>query len=72
MISEVSLSCEAQHYSTTQEQFTRFMQEQVQRITRFRHHLCRQHGCEISHEYAVRVWIERGYAAAFRRRFERN
>lgn len=72
MISEVSLGCETQQHTTAQEQFTRFMQEQIQRITKFRHHLCRQHGCEISHDHAVRVWIERGYAAAFRRRFEGN
>lgn len=72
MISEVSLGCEEQPLLTAQEQFTRFMHEQVCRINKFRRHLCRQRGCEISRDYAVRVWIERGYAAAFRRRFEQN
>ncbi|MCG3118019.1 MAG: hypothetical protein ALAOOOJD_00152 [bacterium] len=56
--------------STMQQRFTEFMQEQVTRIERFRRYLCRRQHCEISFDNAVTVWIERGYAAAFRRRFE--
>lgn len=72
MISEVSLGCEVQQPAAAQEQFTLLMHEQIRHINKFRRHLCRQHGCEISHDHAVHVWIERGYAAAFRRRFEQN
>jgi hypothetical protein len=56
--------------ATPQQRFADFMREQVQRIEKFRRHLSRCRRCEISHELAVSVWIERGYAAAFRRRFE--
>jgi len=72
MVSEVSIGCVAQSSAMAQRMFTAFMHEQVRRINKFRQHLCRQRGCEISHEYAVSIWIERGYAAAFRRRFEQN
>jgi len=72
MVSEVSTGCDVQQSPMAQQRFTAFMREQVRRINKFRQHLCRQRGCEISHEYAVSVWIERGYAAAFRRRFEQN
>jgi len=72
MVSEVSTGCDMQQSTIAKQMFTAFMHEQVRRIDKFRRHLCRQRGCEISHEYAVRVWIERGYAAAFRRRFEQN
>jgi len=70
MVSEVGTGCEVQQNAMVQQGFTVFMHEQVRRINKFRQHLCRQRGCEISHEYAVSVWIERGYAAAFRQRFE--
>jgi len=72
MVSEATTSCDMQQSAMAQQRFTGFMHEQVRRINEFRQHLCRQHGCEISHDYAVSVWIERGYAAAFRRRFEQN
>lgn len=55
---------------TMQQRFAEFMQEQVKRIEKFRRYLCRRQHCEISFDNAVTVWIERGYAAAFRRRFE--
>jgi hypothetical protein len=72
MIGEVSIGCEAQQCKMAQQRFTEFMREQVRCINEFRQHLCRQHGYEISHENAVSIWIERGYAAAFRQRFEQN
>jgi hypothetical protein len=65
-------SSETMRRATTQQRFTEFMHEQVRRIEKFRRHLSRCRRCEISHELAVSVWIERGYAAAFRRRFEQN
>jgi hypothetical protein len=72
MVSEAGTSCDAQRSAIAQQKFTEFMHEQVRRINEFRQLLCRQRGCEISHEYAVSIWIEQGYAAAFRRRFEQN
>jgi hypothetical protein len=72
MLSEASMSCDLQQNAIAQQKFTEFMHEQVRRINEFRQHLCHQHGCEISHEYAVSIWIERGYAAAFRQRFEQR
>jgi hypothetical protein len=71
-MSPQSVSSEATWKATTQQRFTEFMHEQVHRIEKFRRHLSRCRRCEISHELAVSVWIERGYAAAFRRRFEQN
>ncbi|MGH7449798.1 MAG: hypothetical protein ACRENG_00480 [bacterium] len=56
--------------ATAQRRFTEFMHEQVSHIERFRRHLCRHRRCEVTREHAASVWIERGYAAAFRRRFE--
>lgn len=58
--------------STVSQCFAEFMQKQVTRIERFRRYLCRRQHCEISFDNAVTVWIERGYAAAFRRRFEEH
>jgi len=72
MINEISMGCDVEHRVMAQQSFTAFMHEQIQCIDQFRQQLCRQQDCEISHEYAVRVWIERGYAAAFRQRFEKN
>lgn len=71
MIHEMTRS-DAQFDGTAQQKFTEFMHEQVRRIEKFRRHLCRHRGGEISHDYAVTVWIERGYAQAFRRRFEQH
>jgi len=70
MTSQTSINSDTKWRATAQQKFTSFMQEQVNRVERFRQHLCRHQRCEISLEYAVSLWIERGYAAAFRRRFE--
>jgi len=65
-------SSEKMWRATTQQRFTEFMHEQVRRIEKFRRHLSRCRRCEVPHDLAVSVWIERGYTAAFRRRFEQN
>ncbi|MCI0692754.1 hypothetical protein L0337_12220 [candidate division KSB1 bacterium] len=70
MASQTSIGSESKWRTAAQQKFTDFMHEQVRRVERFRRHLCRHQHCEISPEYAVSLWIERGYAAAFRRRFE--
>jgi hypothetical protein len=70
MAGQTNIDSETTWCAPTQQKFTEFMHEQVRRIERFRRHLCRHQRCEISPEYAVNLWIARGYAAAFRQRFE--
>jgi len=49
--------------------FAVYMRTQVDFIEKFRRLLSRREGREISADCAVRIWIERGHAAAFRRHF---
>jgi hypothetical protein len=70
MAGQTDIGSETTWRTAAQQKFTGFMHEQVRRVERFRRHLCRHQRCEISLEHAVSLWIERGYAAAFRQRFE--
>jgi hypothetical protein len=65
MAGQTDIGSETTWRTAAQQKFTGFMHEQVRRVERFRHQRC-----EISLEHAVSLWIERGYAAAFRQRFE--
>jgi hypothetical protein len=64
-----SIACGTETIGASQRQFAEFMHEQLNRIEKFRKYLCKHGGTEISLEQAVNIWIERGYAAAFRRRY---
>lgn len=50
--------------------FTEFMRQQITHIERLRRWLVRHQGGEITPDQAAFVWINRGYAALFRRHFE--
>ncbi len=51
------------------ESFADFMLAQIQTMEKFRQTIVRRTGREVTSEQAAFMWIERGYAAAFRRRF---
>lgn len=49
--------------------FSNFMLAQIQSMEKFRQSITRHTGREITSEQAAFMWIEQGYAAAFRQRF---
>lgn len=58
------------HEGNSRAGFARFMLAQIQTMEKYRQTLSRRSGKEITSEQAAFMWIERGYAAAFRQRFD--
>lgn len=57
------------HEDDSRSSFARFMLAQMQTMEKYRQTLSRRAGKEITSEQAAFMWIEHGYAAAFRQRF---